>query len=166
MGVATQAGQWHRRASKFYTLGKRAMLGRSGSVAQVLFNAIALCHECSLKDDTALLVPLAILSSKLVDPAKFGVAVLAGHVAHHVAAGQHHTILHLTEIEVDHFVEEEGPSRGAREPRADELAAISQMGVAASAREEPGASDVLEKDAPHVVLQVKQRTVQKQTWLA
>lgn len=123
---------------------------RSGSVAHVLLDAIALSDKSPLEDDSSFLVPLALLSGKLVHPAELGVAVLAGYIAYHVPASQHHSVLHLAIIEVDHFVEEERPSRGASESCTDELTAICQNGVAARAREQSRTSNVIEEDATHV----------------
>lgn len=62
----------------------------------MLFKALTLSDQCPLQDDTALLVPLAVLSSKLIDPAELTVAVLAADVSHHVPASEHHSVLHLT----------------------------------------------------------------------
>lgn len=115
----------------------------------MLLDAIALGDKCPLKDDSSLLVPLALLSGKLVHPAELGVAVLAGHVAYHVPARQHHSVLHLAVIEVDHFVEEECPSRGSSKSCTDELTAICQNGVAARARKQSGTSNMIEEDATH-----------------
>lgn len=116
----------------------------------MLLDAVTLGDERPLKDNAPFLVPLALLGGKLVHPAQLGVAVLARHVAHHVAPRQHHPVLHLTEVEVDDLVEEECSPRSSCEPRAYQLAAIRQDGVAACAREEPGAADVFEKYAAHV----------------
>lgn len=120
-----------------------------GSVAHVLLDAVALRDQGPLEDDAALLVALTLLCGKLVDPAQLGVAVLAGHIAYHVPARQHHSVLHLTVVEVDHFVEQERPPRGAREPGADELIAIGQHGVAAGAGKQPCAANVLQEYTAH-----------------
>ncbi|CAN8008529.1 unnamed protein product, partial [Ixodes pacificus] len=122
-----------------------------GSVAHVLLDAVALCDQGPLKDDAALLVALTLLRCKLVDPAQLGVAVLAGYVAHHVPARQHHppNVSLPPVVEVDDFVEEERPPRGAREPGADELVAVCQHGVAAGAGEQPGAANVLQEYPAH-----------------
>lgn len=67
-------------------------------------------------------------------------------------AGEHHSVLHLAVVEIDHFVEEKRPSRGASKSRTDELAAVRQNGVAAGAREQSRTSNVVEEDATHVDL--------------
>ena len=41
-------------------------------------------------------LPLLFLHGELVDPAEFGVAVLAGDVPHHVTTGEHLALLDLT----------------------------------------------------------------------
>lgn len=50
----------------------------------MFFEALALPDECSLQDDAALLVALAVLGGKLIDPAQLAVAVLTADVLHHV----------------------------------------------------------------------------------
>lgn len=65
-----------------------------------MLKAFALPHQRSLQDDTALLVTLTFLCSKLVHPAQFAVAVLAADVPHHVSPRQHHSVLHLTVLQI------------------------------------------------------------------
>lgn len=69
----------------------------------MLFKALTLPNQCPLQDDPALLVPLTVLSSKLIDPTQLAVAILAADVPHHVSAGEHHSVLHLTVLEVHHL---------------------------------------------------------------
>ena len=64
-------------------------------VAHVLFDAVGFGDEGAFEDDAALFVALVLLGGKLVDPAELDVALLLRHVAHHVAARQHHAVLHL-----------------------------------------------------------------------
>lgn len=69
----------------------------------MLFEAFALPHQGPLEDHSALLVALAVLGRKLIDPAQLTVAVLAADVSHHVSAGEHHPVLHLAVLEVHHL---------------------------------------------------------------
>lgn len=139
-------GRWHTYSQlESFGLRRRSV----GSVAHVLLDAVALRHEGSLEDDSAFLVALALFRGKLVDPTELSVAVLAGHVSHHVPPRQHDSVLHLAVVEVDHFVEEEGPARGTREPGADELIAVGQDGVAAGAGEQSRAANVLQEYSAH-----------------
>lgn len=87
-------------------------LSFSAIVADVFLNAFTLCHQGSLQNNPPLLVSLVVLCGKLVHPAKFCVTVLAGDVANHVSPRQHDTVLYLTVVQVDHFVEEEGSACG------------------------------------------------------
>ena len=64
-------------------------------VVHVLGKAIDFVNESPFEDDLALLVALVVLGGELVDPAQLGVAILAGHVANHVATSEHHSVLHL-----------------------------------------------------------------------
>ena len=78
-------------------------------------------------------LPLVVLCSKLVHPTKFGITVLAIHIPDdhefdlkkisqllplpdHVPASEHDPVLHLTELEVDHLVEQECSPCGSSEP--------------------------------------------------
>lgn len=87
-------------------------LSFSAIMADVFLNAFTLCHQGSLQNNPPLLVSLVVLRGKLVNPAKFCVTVLAGDVTHHVSPCQHDPVLHLTVVQVDHFVEEEGSACG------------------------------------------------------
>lgn len=69
----------------------------------MLLEALALPDQGSLQDDAALLVALAVLGGKLIDPAQFAVAVLAAHVPDHVAAREHDPILNFTVLQIDHL---------------------------------------------------------------
>ena len=73
----------------------------------MFFEALALPDECSLQDDTALLVALAVLSGKLIDPAQLAVTVLTADISHHVSARQHHAVLHLAVLQVHHLTDNE-----------------------------------------------------------
>jgi len=119
------------------------------------FYAIALGDQSPFEDDPSLLVPLVILGGKLVDPAQLGVAILARHVADHVAAGEHHSVLHLTVVQVDHFIEQKGPAGRSREAGTDQLRPIRQDRVATGAREQSRPSNVIEENATHRVWFVK-----------
>lgn len=81
----------------------------------MLLKALALSHQRPFQDDTTFLVALAVLSGKLVDPAQLAIAVLAADVSHHVSSSQHHSVLYLAVLQVDHLVEEEGSTRGTGE---------------------------------------------------
>ena len=69
----------------------------------VLLEAFALSDQGPLQDDPPLLVALAVLRGKLVDPAQLAVAVLAAHVPHHVPACEHDSVLHLAVLQVHHL---------------------------------------------------------------
>ena len=97
----------------------------------------------------SLLVPLTVLGRKLVDPAQLAVAVLAADVPHHVPAGERHSVLDLTVLQVHHLIEEERSACGSCETRGDELRAISQDGVAVGAGEEACSANVVQEDTPH-----------------
>jgi len=103
----------------------------------------------AFEDDAALFVALVLLGGKLVDPAELDVALFARHVAHHVAARQHHAVLHLAVAEIDDPVEEEGSSSGSSEARANEFVAVGEDRVTIGAREEAQTANVFQKDAPH-----------------
>lgn len=81
----------------------------------MLLKALTLPDQCPLQDDTSLLVPLTVLSGKLVDPTQLAVAVLATDIPHHVSPGEHHSVLHLAILEVHHLVEEESSACGSSE---------------------------------------------------
>lgn len=115
----------------------------------MLFEAFALPHQGPLEDHSALLVALAVLGRKLIDPAQLTVAVLAADVSHHVSAGEHHPVLHLAVLEVHHLVEEEGSPCGSSEARGDELRAVGQDGITVGAGEETSAPDVVQEDSAH-----------------
>lgn len=69
----------------------------------MLFKALTLPNQRPLQDDATLLVSLTVLGSKLVDPTQLAVAVLAADISHHVPAGKHHSVLHLTVLQVYHL---------------------------------------------------------------
>lgn len=85
----------------------------------MLFKALTLPNQRSLQDDATLLVPLTVLSSKFVDPTQLAVAVLAADIPHHVSAGEHHSVLHLAVLEVDHLIEKESSACGSCESCGD-----------------------------------------------
>ena len=70
----------------------------------MLLKALALPNQRPLQDDPSLLVPLTVLSGKLVNPAQLAVAVLAADVPHHVSPREHHSVLHLAVLEVHHLL--------------------------------------------------------------
>lgn len=100
---SAEARGWRERritAVIFPTSG----FGDSGVIwGYVLLKALTLSDQCSFQNDTPLLVALAVLRGELVDPAQFAVTVLAADVPHHVSAGEHHSVLHLTVLEVHHL---------------------------------------------------------------
>lgn len=69
----------------------------------VLLKALALPDQRPLQDDSALLVALAVLGGKFVDPAQLAVAILAADVSHHVPARQHHPVLDLAVLKVHYL---------------------------------------------------------------
>lgn len=73
----------------------------------MFFEALALPDECSLQDDAALLVALAVLGGKLIDPAQLAVAVLTADISNHVSARQHHAVLYLAVLQVHHLTDNE-----------------------------------------------------------
>lgn len=106
-------------------------LGAASGVVRgyVLFEALTLSHKGPLQDDAALLITLAILCGELIDPAQFAVAVLAADVTYHVSARQHHPILDLTVLQVDHLVKQERSPCGPSEACGYELRAVGQDSV-------------------------------------
>jgi len=120
-------------------------------MGHVLFQAIALVDEGPLQDDFALLVSLVLVGGVLVDPAQLSLAGLARHITHNVTASQHHTVLSLTVIEVDNFVEQEGPASGPSEPGGDELAPVGQERLAVDAAEQAEPAQVGQVVAAHDV---------------
>lgn len=82
----------------------------------MLLKALTLPNQRPLQDDTSLLVPLTVLSSKLIDPTQLAVAVLTAYVPHHVSSSKHHSVLYLAILEVHHLVEEESSACGSSEP--------------------------------------------------
>lgn len=72
----------------------------SGVVRGNVLKAFALPHQRPLQDDTALLVALTFLRSKLVHPSQLAIAVLAADVSHHVIPCQHLSVLHLTMLQI------------------------------------------------------------------
>merc|ERR1719219_1898019 len=102
----------------------------------VLLNAIALLNEGSLQNDSALFVPLVVLCSELVHPTKFGITVLAIHIPDHMPARQHHPVLHLTELEVNHLVEEECSPCSSSEPGVNKLIPVGEDGLTGGTGEE------------------------------
>ena len=115
----------------------------------VLFDAFVFCDQGPLQDDPALLVPLVLLRGELIHPAQLDVAAFAGHVPNNVSAGEHDPVLHVAVVEVDHFVEEEGPAGGPREPRRDEFGSVGEEGVALGATKQFSASDVFQVNPTH-----------------
>lgn len=115
----------------------------------MLLEALALPHQGSFQDHTALLVALAVFSGKLIDPAQFAVAVLAAHVPHHVAPGEHDPVLNLTVLQIYHLVKKEGPSCGPCEASGDELGAVGQDRVAVCAGEQASATNMIQKNSSH-----------------
>lgn len=115
----------------------------------MLFKALTLSDQCPLQDDTSFLVPLTVLSGKLVDPTQLAVAVLAADVPHHVPAGEHHSVLHLAILQVHHLIEEERSACGSCESCGDELRAISQDGVTVGTGEEACSANVVQEDTSH-----------------
>lgn len=99
-------------------------------IPYVFLEAIRLRDQCPFKDDPPLLVPLVLLCGKLIDPAKFGIAVLTGHVTDHVSSCQHYPVLYLTVSQIDHPLEEESTPGGPSEARGDELSPVSENGIA------------------------------------
>jgi len=75
--------------------------------------AFSFCDEGALQNYPTLLVPLRLLRRELVDPAKLGIAILAGDITHHVTPRQHHAILHLAEAKVYDTVEQKSSTSGA-----------------------------------------------------
>lgn len=63
-------------------------------------------EQLGLEDELALLVLLAVLVRLVVLPADRLLALLAGNVAHDVAARRHVTLARLAGVDVDHVVEE------------------------------------------------------------
>lgn len=115
----------------------------------MLFKALALPNQSPLQDDASLLVPLTVLSGKLIDPTQLAVAVLAADVSYHVSAGEHHSVLHLAVLQVHHLIEEERSSCGSCESCGDELRPISQDGVTVGTREEACSANVVQEDTAH-----------------
>jgi len=117
----------------------------------VFGEAFGLPDEGALQDDATFFVALRVLSREFVDPTQFGVAIFAGNVTHHVATSEHDSVLDVAEGEVDDFVEEEGSSGGAGEPRGNEFASVGQIRVTTHAREQPASAHVVQEDATHDV---------------
>jgi len=118
-------------------------------VGDVLFHAIALGNQSPLENDFSLFVSLVLFGGELVNPAQLRVAVLAGDISHHMPARQHDPVLHFTVVQVNHSVEEEGASGGARESRANQLVSVRQHCVTGGAREQTHPSHVLQKYTTH-----------------
>jgi len=78
----------------------------------ILFN-----DSGTFQDDTPFFVPLLFFCCILIYPTKLSIAILARHISNHVAASQHHTVLHLAECEIHDFVEEEGTASCSSESR-------------------------------------------------
>lgn len=72
----------------------------SGVVRGNVLEAFGLPHQRPLQNDTALLVALTFLCSKLVHPAQLAIAVLAADVSHHVIPCQHLSVLHFTMLQI------------------------------------------------------------------
>lgn len=146
---SAEARGWRERritAVIFPTSG----FGDSGVIwGYVLLKALTLSDQCSFQNDTPLLVALAVLRGELVDPAQFAVTVLAADVPHHVSAGEHHSVLHLTVLEVHHLIEEKSSACGSCEPCGDQLWSIRQDGVTVGTREQARSTNVVQKDASH-----------------
>jgi len=114
-----------------------------------IIKALHLCHQGALQYDPSLLVPLCLLRRELVDPPKLCLAALAGHVADHMASGQHDPVLDLTEAQVDDPVEEERTPGSACEPGGYELGAVGQGGLTAGAEEQPRTTEMFKEYPPH-----------------
>ena len=71
-------------------------------VGRRLIHSIAFGNQSSFEYNFALFVALVLFGGELIDPTEFGVAVLAGDVAHHMASGQHHSVLHFTINRLSH----------------------------------------------------------------
>lgn len=130
------------------------------SVAHVLLDAVALGNKRPLEDDTPLLVPLGLLSGKLVDPAQLGITVLARHVSYHVPACQHHPVLDFAVVKVHHFVEKERSAGGSGKPCADQFVSVGEDGVAAGAGKESRPTNVVQKNSTHA-----SKTQQALSWI-
>merc|ERR1719447_2453383 len=116
---------------------------------RVLLNAITLLYKSSLQNDSALFVPLIVLRSKLIHPSKFGITVFAIHIPDHMPAGQHHPVLHLAELEVDHLVEEECSPCSSSEPGGNKLIPVGEDGLTGGTGEEASSSHMLDENPTH-----------------
>lgn len=85
--------------------------------------------ECLFQDRLSLLIPLSLLPGKLVHPAQFDAAALAGDIADKMLPRDHDTIMDLGVDQVHDFVEEKGCPRRPRELLAHQLALVRQEGV-------------------------------------
>lgn len=57
-------------------------------------------------------------------------------------------------VEIDHFIEQEGPAGGSGEPGRDELPSVGQESVAVGAGEQSGPAQVLQVHPPHLIGEV------------
>lgn len=114
-----------------------------------MLKALALPHQRSLQDDTALFVALALLCGKLVHPAQFAIAILAADIAHHVSPSKHDPVLHLAVLQIHHLVEEEGSASGPCEACGDEFSSICQNSVTICTGEQASPPNVIQEDTPH-----------------
>lgn len=70
--------------------------------------------------------------------------------SYHVPSGEHYSILHLAERQIDNFVEKKSPARRTRESSADQFRPIREIGVASCARKQAAASHMLQKHFSHL----------------
>lgn len=136
VSTVTKLGPMHRNSLVF--------------IRVVVIETLALGDERSLQNHLSLLVSLVVLRRELVDPAEFRLAVLAWDVAHHVTTSEHHAVLHVTEVQIDDAIEEKRSSCRARETCWDQLGPIRQRNVTAGAGEQARATQVVQKDSPHL----------------
>ena len=87
----------------------------------MFINPIAFLDESSLQYNSSLLVSLIVLSGELVHPAQLGVTVLTVDVPDHVPPSEHDPVHHLTQMQIDDLIEEEGSPCGSSKPRADQF---------------------------------------------
>lgn len=132
-------------------------IGRFGGRARartdcLVFKTVGFCHESSLQDDSALFVSLLLLRRKLVDPSQLVVTLLAGNISDHVSSSQHDPVLNLTEGQVDDPVEEEGSPRCSCKSGRDQFTSVCQGSVAFGTTEQPGASQMIKKQATHICI--------------
>lgn len=140
-----------KKATSLCTAKQQTQKGTLAAVLHVFLDlAFEFRHKSALQDHSSLLVALAFVGGKFIDPAELCGAIFAGDVSDHVSAGQHNSVLYLAEAEIDNAVEEKSASRRAGEARRNQFSAICQRSLAVGTHENPRSTEVTKKNAPHL----------------